>query len=483
MPLHALDNLSNLTNPSSARAAIGAVSGDGAGITDSEAFRANLDAVPTVFADPAGSRNRLGQSAAFSGPRLRVAFLGDSITNAGSGHLITSYAVDTPHTTSRSIQGWVAAMLNGGMDFVRNDKAALSVDQRDLEFGIDGVTALNYRNSTTIINSSSAGGSLYPTYAVTPVDHALAANPDVIVVLIGTNDIPANSAASVASRIENIAAYLAKTGKPVILGTLLPREGNTSSPTVETNQARINAVNALLPAIAERYGVTLVEWHTTLLSGGVANTAFYYDSPAVHPNAGGCARLAEELMPALAGFATAFNFPAADSPQWLTSNAYMTVDANSNGIADGFTPSFFVTPTHSIFTSDGESWQQMVEADSGVLDHRLFAPLPGQAALDRLAADQIPVRLVCEYEIVSGNVGALGMLADIRNAGNTTIRRAPAQRATVYDGLIPPHRGVLMTEPFLIPASPHNANSSYYFQIYGGEFTVRVRRFGLIEAF
>jgi hypothetical protein len=39
MPLHALDNLSNLTNPSSARAAIGAVSGDGSGITDPAAFR------------------------------------------------------------------------------------------------------------------------------------------------------------------------------------------------------------------------------------------------------------------------------------------------------------------------------------------------------------------------------------------------------------------------------------------------------------
>jgi hypothetical protein len=100
MPLHALDNLSNLTNPSSARAAIEAVSGDGLGITDPAAFRENLQ-----LAGHASGRPFAGLKQVLNANRsCGLAIVGDStgVGNTRWPRLFTEYiAAQFPNYTVR----------------------------------------------------------------------------------------------------------------------------------------------------------------------------------------------------------------------------------------------------------------------------------------------------------------------------------------------------------------------------------------------
>ena len=113
---------------------------------------------------------------------------------------------------------------------------------KDRDHGYSGITAYYYMN-----------GSQYLPVGFHPIDDAIASNPDVFIVHIGTNDIGDQTVATVVARVRAVWAALVATGKPVIGTDLLQRAAYHNSPEVRD---KIIAVNSILRSSWKSDGLT-----------------------------------------------------------------------------------------------------------------------------------------------------------------------------------------------------------------------------------
>lgn len=406
----------------------------------------------------------------------RIAFVGDSITDSTSGYQVYAPPIGMPRYMFRSYSGYAAAILGQAFTPTLNPYAFWGPTSPDWDFGWGGIRAANYLTSD--VNALSSGGDKYPGIALTPVQAAIASNPDAFVVLIGTNDIPGASAAVVTDRIAAVLDVLRATGKLVFCGTLLPRIGVTAAPTVEPVQTRIDAVNAALTAVCEERNVTLVRWHEALMTGNVQNPVYFGD--ATHPNSGGHsvmgAVLAEKLRPYMG---SEFTLPPKDDARWATANPFMDVDAENNGKADGFSFNHFSSNDLSLETEQGVVWQRCIEPVSLQSESQfIYAPAIPPARRDALAASKTPLRVACRYEIVSGDVGGVG-ISVVGKTGSSVSLYSGYYRAAYYDGPLVHHKGLMVTGPFLIPEGTTEFTVTLENQ---GGINFRIRQFGVFEA-
>jgi hypothetical protein len=188
-------------------------------------------------------------------------------------------------------------------------------------------------------------------------------------------------------------------------------------------QTRIDAVNAALPAICEERDVTLVSWHEALMTGNQQNPVYFPDG--VHPNSGGSSVMGAILAAALRPYmASEFPLPPKGDSRWASSNPYMDVDSDGNGRADGFSFSYFTSNAFSLETADGEVWQRCVEPPETIQknDARIiYTPSVAPARRDALSESQISLRVACRYEILSADVGAIGLLVKCQSGGEVNL--------------------------------------------------------------
>ena len=407
----------------------------------------------------------------------KIAFVGDSITDSTSGYPNQGAPVGMPSYMHRSYSGYAAAILGQAFTPTTNSYSFLGPTLPDWDFGWGGIRADGYLTAT--VNSRSSGGNQYPGVTLTPAQVAIASNPDAYVVLIGTNDIPSASATVVTDRIAAVLDVLRATGKLVFCGTLLPRLGDTAAPTVEPMQTRIDAVNAALPAICEERDVTLVSWHEALMTGNQQNPVYFPDG--VHPNSGGSSVMGAILAAALRPYmASEFPLPPKGDSRWASSNPYMDVDSDGNGRADGFSFSYFTSNAFSLETADGEVWQRCVEPPETIQknDARIiYTPSVAPARRDALSESQISLRVACRYEILSADVGAIGLLVKCQSGGEVNLYTGYYRPAN-YDGPLVPHQGLMITGKFVIPSGTTQLSISLV--NYGG-VDLRIRQFGVFE--
>ena len=414
---------------------------------------------------------------AATGLVYRIAFCGDSITNGASGYQTAPASGWVAGWLATGAAGWAAAILEHAITGAVNTRPMNYAGYPDLDFGWDGITAADYLNSTTAISTFPTPDA-YAGNLLTPAQAAVAEDPDAFVLHIGTNDLNTATASTTLTRITALAVYLRGTGKPVFLCTLLPRTGNTSGPTVETFQSRIDDVNAALPAIALATGCTLVSWHADLMTGGAQNAIYFSDS--THPNAAGCALMGIALAASLTAFVgDPYPIPAKGAAAWITSNPYMDVDTSpADEIADGFSAYWYTTAAHTVGDVGGTIWQTTKEQAESTTIHEFYAPSPSGATILAAAGTARQFRAVCRYEVVEGDIGGLGLLTTALDGDSATVRGASHFIPTTNTPPIEPHSGVLMTEAFTYPA---DAETAYARIIFYGNGTIRLRQFGIFE--
>ena len=410
-------------------------------------------------------------------PLVRVAFFGDSMMNGVSG---PPGATGTAGYYARGAGGYAAAACGHAWTAARNPYCMTSGPSEDLDYGWDGATALDLLSSRTLINSYSGGAY---SVTLTPAEAVLASGARDVVIHAGTNDLSAATAATTLTRLDALARYFVAAGRRVFLCSLLPRGGNTTAPTVETFQSRINTVNAGLPALAAAAGCHLVSWHGPLMSGGVADTACFYETPALHPNATGAARMGLALAAAMAPYlGSAFEPPAKGDAAWLNADPnlpYPETDANTDGLADGWVVNYFTTLAASLENNGDARWQRLAETGASETVHYVFCPAPANARIAAAAGSAATFRAACRYEIVSGTLGGIALRSQIYSAAYAAVvRHASHFPDSEYSAVFPAHAGLLLTEPFTIPAD--GAIGEAIFRFYG-KGVVRLRQFGMFE--
>lgn len=402
----------------------------------------------------------------------RVAGLGDSLVNAWSGIQGANYE---PAWKITGALGYAAAILGQPFCATRNPRAMNGAPHAaDLDFGWDGITAADYVSSATVIEAKAveAGNTGWtPAETRTPLAVAMASGPDAYVMLIGTNDVGAATAEATLARIDAMARALRAGGAVVFIGALLPR-------TTSGYQAKIDAVNAALPALAEAAGCVLVPWHVPLMSGGSQIRDYFADE--THPNQGGACRMGVVLAERMAPFVgPPLALPAADSPRWLTANSDMAADTDEDGKADGIDAYNFSAGVFDLVASGGRIWQEMTETDAeSVAVKTIYGASVAGAPVAALVASGAKVRGVCRYEVVSGTVGTVAMFVRAATAGYV-----PLRYSGYYDGTRPltpflqPHSGLMLSEPMAFPATSALGHIAV---VFAGTGTIRVTDFGIL---
>lgn len=382
-----------------------------------------------------------------------LAAIGDSNTDCNSGVISGTGAY--PRYMAKSWLGFAASRLGHAFLPCPNAYPYLGPSKADLDFGWGGAKVANIRAST--VNQISSGANQYPGVTLTPLQAAAATNPRGRMFLIGTNDIPDVEAAVVLTRLDGLLAEAATTGGALFIGELPPRVDSVADPS-GTYQTKIVAVNAGLPAIAARYGATVIPWHDALLGGAnQANPDLYNDDDAgagivrVHPNMAGYAVMGDIFAGVLASRCGApYPVPVKGSAAWLTSNAYM--DAGTT-LATGFSATGGAT-AEIITDADGTVWQQFTLAGAGYV--YLRSPDMAEAALTPLATAQTPIRCVCEHHVVSGSCTSLQLFGSVSTAGFAA-QLASAGHGTdvnpATEGVITNHRRTYLSVPFTVPGT------------------------------
>ena len=417
-----------------------------------------------------------------------IAFCGDSITGNVSGYQVYVSPVAVPGFMTYSFGGFAARKNGFKFTCPTNEYAPGGSNSPDLDFGWSGITAWGYLNQT--VNEVSMTGDKYPGVTLKPIDVALAANADAHVLLIGTNDVPEQSAATVLARVSAVATALAASEKPLFIGEILPRT-STGDPT-NTMQDTIDTVNAGLPALCDSLGAVLVPWADAMKTeAGLANPDMFSDETLggyairLHPNATGHSVMGLILAEVMADYCrtSQITIPAEGSPLWATSNPYMT--GSSGGLATGYLVQY-ASAANTIYT-DGDlvTWQQINQTDinSTTALAEVWSPFISQERVDALIASQTPLRAVCRYQIVDGKCGNLALAFLGKNSGGTILRSAHCgNHGAPYVGAIELHSGLMVTEKFTMPAGISAANwRSQATVIIKGGGTVRLTQFGIFE--
>jgi hypothetical protein len=415
-------------------------------------------------------------------PRRKIAFCGDSITNGNSGRVAAVGA--QAQYLARSWSGFTASILKHAIIPTKNNYPILGVGYEDYDFGTDGISIDQFMFFT--VNEVSTGNNKWPGVAITPMRAAIDTNPDIFVVFLGTNNIISDSAATILDKLDSLLSVFETTGKLVFIAELLPRL-NTSLDVGGSYQVKINAVNAGLPEVAANHGAIIIPWHNALALNGAPNPLYFNDEDGgagttyLHPNVAGCAKMGEVCAETLSIYVgEPYPIPIENSPAWLTSNAYCTSPtAPAAGAATGFTATGGSTAS-LVIDDDSIVWQQCSSALSGYVYN--FAPsISLTTPLSALANSAIPIRSVCQYDILSGSCTSLRLATTVEylTGGNIIATGHFTDINPSTEGIIENHAGMLMTPEFTIPTpSLSTTNYTTILARFSTPYTFRYRVFG-----
>lgn len=286
--------------------------------------------INTVAAMDANNKEdmRIGILAGFKPALIRtIAFLGDSITNQNFTYTDSS----TTTSNDNGFVTWAGTLL-------RRRFIMTKMGVGNHVFGFSGQRADQ----------------------ILPWARMAALNSDAVFVLVGANDAAqGTTAATICDRVATLWQTIKDNGSTPLGSTITPS-------TNATYQATITAANTLIVAKAAEMGVPIVVWSSSLMSGGVANSALFPDG--THPNA-----LAAAIMGA--DFASAFGsviqpddipiLPSADS-RWITPNPYIT-GTGGTGISGQLATSWTGVPASNITITGSKvgEWQQLAVTGAG----------------------------------------------------------------------------------------------------------------------
>lgn len=228
----------------------------------------------------------------------------------------------------------------------------------DRDHGYSGITAHAY------INGSEVYGDFLP------IDDAIAANPHIYLVHIGTNDVQDQTAETVVNRVRAVWLPLVATGVRVVGTDILQRASAHNSPTIK---AKIIAINTALRAAWEEDGLFgYRQWDDLVVKDeitGYAADSEYPDNAhptnpdGIHPGADLARQMAEDMWSLLEPLTTGIpvTIPASDSAEWVTPNPYVSGDVS--GLATGWAVNFLGdSGVDTIYTktvdADG-NWQRV----------------------------------------------------------------------------------------------------------------------------
>lgn len=226
-------------------------------------------------------------------------------------------------TTSSGAAGVVALATNGIL--AQGDSITYGFD------GVSGQWRANYPNTLAnstginVLNKASSGdtaAAIDTNYAAEIGTYYNASTRDVLILLIGTNDLGGGAtAAAVQASIQSIVTKSQATGYKVVVGTILPRSDGTWSAPKETQRLAVNTwiLSTLAPTISR-----VVDFASIPLMANPADTTYYVD--LLHPTVEG-----DSLMSSAA--VTALGYTVVTTQQWHM-NDYTTsglaVSSNSN---------------------------------------------------------------------------------------------------------------------------------------------------------
>lgn len=162
------------------------------------------------------------------------------------------------------------------------------------------------RGYRTALMNVSQSGATAATVRARQVDAVLAKTPDLILLGVGHNDLWRMTPIDrLGADLEHIGDRLATTGAPVLVANVIDLSLAPVGRMVESMlgisravfQARLDAVNACIAAMARARSYTLVDLHAISV-GELAAHPEYFASDGFHGSAAGYQRWSEALRPA-----------------------------------------------------------------------------------------------------------------------------------------------------------------------------------------
>jgi lysophospholipase L1-like esterase len=145
------------------------------------------------------------------------------------------------------------------------------------------------------------GGQTSPQVVLRFQQDVVALKPQIVHILVGTNDIAGNTGASAPQQyLDNIRAMIAMAqanGIAVVIGTIPPLEGLESRPTIETRPWP-ERLNRELRKLADQRGIVIADYHAALANpDGSRRDDLFRDE--LHFSAAGYERIDEVFRAAL----------------------------------------------------------------------------------------------------------------------------------------------------------------------------------------
>lgn len=361
---------------------------------------------------------------------------GDSITSNGG-----ALSGTTANTIGRGYWVWAAQKLNARILPAYQCNAGVSGNQAN---------QLVARYTTDVINK----------------------NPDVVFILIGTNDIVTGgrTSAAILADIDTMIAANRGIGAVTVLGKVLPR-GSVASPMTGGQIATWEAVNA---GIAARAAADLIVWDAESVVGNndanhtIAN-GMTTSEDKLHPNTRGGQLIGDVVATAVTNAGILVDtdplFTSDNAVGNIITSGFLTGTAGSkSGL---FTGDVATGWTGTVASGGGcaalgakvsrgalGDWQQVTISGTytgstrSVSVHRTIS-----SGLNITAGNKI--RFACDFE-VDGAVALLGISSvNLTVTMNTSAYSATAMAAYAGETIGPtgPYSGVLMTQPFVAAAN------------------------------
>ena len=285
-------------------------------------------------------------------PLTKFCAVGDSITDRSTYYTQSGY-----DAICYCNSGWAAILeqlanrkvVSVGPTVMNPSKVGVYYNR---DHGYSGITAYFYMNGSPFLPSGFH-----------PIDDAIASNPDVYIVHIGTNDLD-QTAATLAQRVRAVWAALTATGKPVIGTDILQRAASHNDP---ISRDKIIAVNAILRSSWRTAGLTSYRQWDDLIdkdsgTGYAAKSEFPEPADGIHPSMRVSLKLARDLHSLLRPYYAGISpvAPAYGDTRWATLFSNVTGGVT---LATGWAPSFLGNVgTDVIFSKIQDSqgdWQRV----------------------------------------------------------------------------------------------------------------------------
>ncbi|MFP7225677.1 GDSL-type esterase/lipase family protein [Priestia filamentosa] len=244
-----------------------------------------------------------------------------------------------------------------------------------------------------------AGGT-YISYRLDKMDEVYAVNPDIAIVLYGTNNMATTQTlADIIDEYKQLVDMLTSKGITPVLVTVLPR----SDAGATTAMPKIYAFNDWLFEYARINGFIVVDAFTKFCNTDGTIKTGYLNTDKLHPEAAGYQVLVDAIYPKIPFKNTDRPWTFPGGPNAILTPTFST-DANGDGKADDWSvvTTTGVTATHSLVNhpTDGK-WQQM--ARSGGVDVNSLSYYYQDLTLSLVAGDTWMIAGDIDVETIDGS--------------------------------------------------------------------------------